>query len=149
DAVKSVEPAIEFFGKPSVTTTGLASLGDPRIFVTSLLSGFAATALLLAAVGLYGIVAYGVAQRTRELGIRIAVGATRRMILRLVMWQAAKLVIAGVVTGLVAAAAATKTLQALLFQTSTTDVATFILVPVVLAVVAAIASLLPAYRATR
>jgi len=107
------------------------------------------TALFLAAIGLYGIVAYGVAQRTRELGIRIAVGATERSILALVLGQAAKLVVAGVVCGVLVAVAATKVLQAMLFETSTMDSATFVLVPIVLAVVATIASLVPAYRATR
>ena len=105
--------------------------------------------LLLAAIGLYGIVAYGVAQRTRELGIRIAVGATRNAILRLILGHAARLVACGVVAGLFAAAAATKLLQAMLFQTSTTDKMTFLVVPVVLALVATIASLAPALRATR
>src|SRR6185295_15860311 len=107
------------------------------------------TALLLAAIGLYGIVAYGVAQRTRELGIRIAVGATERSILALVLGQAAKLVVVGVGVGLLVATAATKVLQAMLFETSTTDSTTFIVVPLVLAVVATVASLVPAYRATR
>jgi putative ABC transport system permease protein len=105
--------------------------------------------LLLAAIGLYGIVAYGVAQRTRELGIRIAVGATRNAILKLILGHAARLVISGVVVGLFAAAAATKLLQAMLFQTSTTDKTTFVVVTVVLSAVATIASLAPAFRATR
>jgi ABC-type antimicrobial peptide transport system permease subunit len=135
-------------GKPSASRTG-PSLSDPRFIVASLMTGFASTALFLAAIGLYGIVAYGVAQRTRELGIRIAVGATERSILTLVLGQAAKLVVVGVVCGLLVAVAATKVLQAMLFETSTMDSTTFVLVPIVLAVVATIASLVPAYRATR
>jgi putative ABC transport system permease protein len=106
-------------------------------------------ALLLAAIGLYGIIAYGVAQRTRELGVRIALGATPRNIVMLVLVQAAKLVASGIVVGLIAAAAATRLLQAMLFQTTATDPATFVVVPIVLALVAALAALIPALRATR
>jgi ABC-type antimicrobial peptide transport system permease subunit len=150
EAVRNVEPAIEFMGKPGVggRRTSL-DFGDPRVFMTTLLSGFATVSLLLAAIGLYGIVAYGVAQRTRELGIRIAVGATRNAILKLILGHAARLVVGGVVVGLFAAAGATKLLQAMLFQTSTTDKTTFVVVTVVLSAVAAIASLAPAFRATR
>jgi putative ABC transport system permease protein len=147
-AVHDVEPAIVFMAKPSAQRTG-PSLSDPRLIVAGLMAGFASTALLLAAIGLYGIVAYGVAQRTRELGIRIAVGATDRNILTLVLGQAARLVVVGVGCGLLVALAATKVLQAMLFETSTTDWATFVIVPIVLAIVATVASVVPAYRATR
>ena len=150
DAVRKLEPSIEFMGRSSVARTGIvSSFGDPRIFLTTLLSGFAATAMLLAAIGLYGIVAYGVTQRTRELGVRIAVGASPRVIVTLILSQAARLVAAGVVIGLAAAALTTKTLQAMLYETSTTDPLTFAVVPVALAVVATIACLVPAFRATR
>jgi putative ABC transport system permease protein len=150
DAVRGVEPAIEPMGRASAARTGLvSSFGDPRIFVTTLLSGFAATAMLLAAIGLYGIVAYGVTQRTRELGIRIAVGATPRAIVGLVLSHASRLVVAGLILGLGAATLATKLLQSMLFETSNTDVVTFALVPIVLLVVATGASLIPAIRATR
>ncbi|MEP6491901.1 MAG: ABC transporter permease [bacterium] len=147
-AVHDVEPAIVFGVKPTAERDG-PSLSDPRVLVASLMAGFAATALLLAAIGLYGIVAYGVAQRTRELGIRIAMGATERSILTLVLGQAAKLVAGGVVVGMLAAAGTTKVLQSMLFETTRTDAVTFVVVPVILAVVATIASLVPAYRATR
>ncbi len=150
DAVRRLEPSIEFMGRSSVARTGLvSSFGDPRIFLTTLLSGFAATAMLLAAIGLYGIVAYGVTQRTRELGVRIAIGATPRAIVTLILSHAARLVVAGVVIGVGAAAMATKVLQSMLYATSTTDALTFVVVPVALAVVATIACLVPAFRATR
>ena len=150
DAVRRLEPSIEFMGRSSVARTGIvSSFGDPRIFLTTLLSGFAATAMLLAAIGLYGIVAYGVTQRTRELGVRIAMGATSRAIVTLILSHAARLVVAGVVIGLGAAALATKVLQSMLYATSTTDALTFVVVPVALAVVATIACLVPAFRATR
>lgn len=147
-AIRGVEPAIVFYGKPSTAQTGY-SFADPRVFVASLMTAFATTALILAAIGLYGIVAYGVAQRTREIGIRIAIGATGRSITSLVLSSAAKLVVVGVGGGLVAAAGATKLLQSMLFETSTMDSATFISVPIILALVAMAASLVPAYRATR
>jgi predicted permease len=149
-AVREVEPGIEFLGKPSSIERRFAGgLADPRVFVATMLSGFALTSLLLAAIGLYGIIAYSVAQRTRELGIRIAVGATSRSILTLILGHAAKLVGVGLVIGAGAALLTTKALRSLLFETTTTDIATFVVVPLVLAVVATIASLLPAIRATR
>jgi putative ABC transport system permease protein len=149
-AVKGVDPAIDLRGSPSALRSALAiRFTDPRVFVATLMSGFAATALLLAAIGLYSVVAYGVAQRTREIGVRIAIGATASSIMRLVMRQAALLVAFGVVGGLLAAVTATKVVRALLFETTPTDPATFVAVPVVLAAVAAIASAVPAYRATR
>jgi len=150
DAVRRLEPSIEFMGRSSVAKTGIvSSFGDPRIFLTTLLSGFAATAMLLAAIGLYGIVAYGVTQRTREFGVRIAIGASPRAIVKLILSHAARLVVAGAVIGVGAAALTTKALHAMLYQTSTTDALTFVLVPVALAVVATIACLVPAIRATR
>ena len=150
DAVRGLEPSIEFMGRSSVAKTGLiSSFGDPRVFLTTLLSGFAATAMLLAAIGLYGIVAYGVTQRTREFGVRIAIGATPRAIVRLILSQAARLVVVGAVIGLVAAAMTTKLLHSMLYETSNTDALTFVVVPLALAVVATIACLVPAIRATR
>jgi putative ABC transport system permease protein len=149
-AVQDVEPAIVFRNKPSIAQSGFAAaVGKPRLFVASLMSGFAALALLLAAIGLYGIIAYGVAQRTRELGVRIALGATSSNILSLVFVQSAKLVVAGIAVGLLSAAGATRLLHAMLFQTTPTDATTFIIVPLALALVAALASLAPALRATR
>jgi putative ABC transport system permease protein len=149
-AVKDVEPAIVFRNKPTIIQSGFAAtVGKPRLFVASLMGGFAALALLLAAIGLYGIIAYGVAQRTRELGVRIALGATPGNILALVFAQSAKLVGAGIVVGLLTAGAATHLLRAMLFQTTAIDPATFVIVPLALALVAALASLAPALRAMR
>ncbi len=149
-AVRSVEPAIVFRGKPSVPQRGLAaSIARPRVFVASLMSGFAVAALLLAAIGLYGIMAYGVAQRARELGVRIALGATRANILALILGQAARLVAGGVAAGLVTAFATTRLLRAMLFETTTTDPAAFIIAPVALATIAILAALIPAANAAR
>jgi predicted permease len=149
-AVKGVDPAIDLRGTPRASTgRETIRFTDPRVFVATLMSGFAATALLLAAIGLYGVVAYGVAQRTREIGVRIAIGATSRNVMTLVLRQAALLVGSGVLTGLLAAAASTKLVRALLFETTPTDAETFVVVPLVLTLVAMIASVAPAYRATR
>jgi ABC-type antimicrobial peptide transport system permease subunit len=110
---------------------------------------FAGLALALAAVGLYGVIAYAVTQRTRELGVRLALGATRRQVAAMVLAQGARLAILGVTIGLVAAFALSRVVASLLYGISTTDAATFVTVPVVLAAVALLASWLPAWRATR
>ncbi|HEX5408147.1 MAG TPA: ABC transporter permease [Gemmatimonadaceae bacterium] len=149
-AVREVEPALTFYGKPSFDTAGRTpSIADPRMFVTGLLSAFAMTALLLAAVGLYGVVAYAVTQRTREIGIRIAIGATPGDVVRLLLRQAAMFVGSGMAVGVLAALGAARVLRALLFETATTDVTTLLVVPVILGVVAAVASGVPALRASR
>jgi putative ABC transport system permease protein len=149
-SIESVDPTLVFFGKPSFDRSGQRPrFTDPRMFVTALLSGFAGIALLLAAIGLYGVVTYAVTQRTREIGIRIAIGATPGRIMGLLMRQSLGFVLVGIAGGLVAASATVRVLQSLLFQTGTTDIATFVLVPLVLAVVAIAASLVPAVRAGR
>jgi len=149
-SIKSVDPALIFLGKPSIDHAAtLPPLSDPRMFVTALLGAFAAIALLLAAIGLYGVVTYAVTQRRREIGIRIAIGATPGRIMRLLMRQALGFVLFGIVGGLLAAAATVRVLQSLLFQTGTTDVATFVIVPLVLGAVAIAASVVPAVRAGR
>ncbi|HEY4216227.1 MAG TPA: ADOP family duplicated permease [Gemmatimonadaceae bacterium] len=149
-AVRDVEPGVTFYTSPSFDGAGrMPSIADPRMFVTGLLSAFAATALLLAAVGLYGVVAYAVKQRTREIGIRIAIGATSRHVVQLMLRQASVFVVSGMVVGSLVALAATRVLRAMLFQTASTDVATLLVAPVVLGIVAVVASGVPAIRATR
>lgn len=110
---------------------------------------FSATALILAVVGIYGVIAYSVAQRTQELGIRIALGASRADIFRLVIGNGLKLAVAGILVGVVASFALTRLMASLLFQTSATDPITFAGSAVVFAIVAALASYLPARRAMR
>ena len=124
------------------------SLWAPRMSA-SLLAVFAALSLVLAVIGIYGVMAYSVSQRTRELGIRMALGASRADVLRLVVVQAARLTLVGVVTGLVASIAASRLIASLLYDVSPTDVVTFVAVPVLLAASALAASYLPALRATR
>jgi len=130
----------------SMTDVIGASLEEER-FYTALLGAFAALALVLAAIGIYGVVAFTVAQRTGEIGIRMALGADARSVLRLVLGQAMLPVIAGLGLGLAAASGLTRLLRGLLYQTSATDPATFAVVALALALVALTAALLPAKRA--
>lgn len=124
------------------------SLARRRLYMI-LLGVFASSALLLAAVGIYGMVSYSVNQRIREMGIRIAVGAAQGDVLRLVLGQGAKVAILGIVVGIAAALALTRLMTSLLFGVSATDPATFLGVALLLTLVAVGASFLPARRATR
>lgn len=127
----------------------LAEEASTRRFNAMLFSVFAALALVLAATGLYGVLAYSVSQRTHEVGIRMALGAGRRDVLRLFMGQGMRLVVLGLVIGLAGAFAVTRLMSSLLFGVSTTDTATFLVVALVLTAVGVLACYLPARRATR
>ena len=118
-------------------------------FNTELLGVFAVTALLLAAAGLYAVIAYLVSQRTREIGIRLALGATPRHVLRLMIGQGMKLTLIGVVLGSVGAIVVTRLMRSLLFAVAPTDLMTFGISSVVLIVVALLACFIPARRATK
>jgi predicted permease len=147
-AVVSVDPRQAVFDiKTMDQRIGLA-LG-PQQFAVSLLSAFAGAALLLAALGLYGVISYNVTQRTRELGIRAALGASRLQILGMVIRQGMRLVALGAVIGLFGAAALARLLSTQLFHVSALDPATFTWTALVLAGVALLAAYIPAYRATR
>jgi putative ABC transport system permease protein len=125
-----------------------ASVAQPR-FSTQLLGTFAALALILAAVGLYGLMAYSVTQRFSEIGIRVALGASRANILGLILKRGSLLALAGIAIGLVASLALSRFLSSFLFGVRPTDPLTFLAVAGVLAVVALAASYIPAHRATR
>ena len=118
-------------------------------FSMLLLAIFAAVALVLAGVGIYGVMSYSVAQRTREIGIRMALGAQTGAVLKLAVGYGMKLVIAGLAIGLIAAFALTRVMSTLLFGVTATDPTTFTLISLLLIAVAAIASYVPARRATR
>jgi putative ABC transport system permease protein len=118
-------------------------------FTMRLLGVFAVIALVLAAVGVYGLIAYSVTQRTQELGIRIALGAQRRDVLGLVLAQGTRLTLLGIVIGVIAALGLSRLLAALLFGVSATDPLTFAGVAGLLVAVALLACYIPARRATR
>jgi putative ABC transport system permease protein len=120
-----------------------------RRSIMVLLGLFAGAALLLAVIGIYGVIAYSVAQRTKEVGIRRALGAQQVDILQLVLGQALGLTLAGAVLGIGAAFALTRVMKSLLFQVSATDPLTFAGITVLLLLVALAASYIPARRATR
>jgi putative ABC transport system permease protein len=124
------------------------SVADSR-FNTALLSLFAVVALLLAAIGIYGVLAFTVAQRTSEIGIRMALGAQRSSVLKLVVGSGLTLTLIGVAIGTALAVVATRTLQSLVFGISTTDPGVFGFVALALTAVAVTAAALPALRASR
>jgi putative ABC transport system permease protein len=124
------------------------SMGQRRLSML-LLGAFSAIALLLASIGIYGVMAYSVAQRTRELGIRMALGAARGRVLGMVIGQGMALAAAGIVIGLLGAYALTRLLGSQLYSVSATDPSTFALVAALLGSIALVATLVPALRATR
>jgi ABC-type antimicrobial peptide transport system permease subunit len=124
------------------------SLAERR-FSMILFGVFAALALLLASVGIYGVISYVVGQRTHEIGIRMALGARRPDILRLILTGASRLALIGVAVGLVSALGLTRLMANLLYGVGPRDPLTFIAVPAILISVALLASYLPARRATR
>ena len=145
---REVDPLLPLFGVEPLTETLADSQGQRR-FAMTLLLAFAAMALLLAVVGIHGVVGYSVAQRTQELGIRRALGAQTAQVVALVLRQSVALTIIGLALGLAGAAALTQFLDALLFGVTPLDAATFGGAALVFAAVALMASLLPARRAAR
>lgn len=125
-----------------------SAVAGPR-FRTLLLTTFSTIALMLAAIGIYGVMAFSVAQRTREIGVRLALGAATENVSRMILRRALVLAMAGVAAGAVGAWMLTRYLETLLFDTAATDLPTFVLVSVILASIALAASYLPARRATR
>jgi putative ABC transport system permease protein len=124
------------------------AVGSPRLIVL-LTVGFAIVALLLGAIGIYGMLSYTMSQRAHEVGIRIALGAESRQVVRMVVGEGMRIIVIAVVIGLAGSLAATRLLRSQLFGVGPTDVLTFSVVTAILALVAVLACLLPARRASR
>jgi len=147
-AVQTVDPEQPVYNITTMSDRLAAQGAQPR-FRTLLLGLFAALAVTMAGVGVYGVMATAVAQRTREIGIRVALGAQASDVLRLIIGQGLKLALIGVALGLAGAFALTRLLADLLFDVKPTDPATFAVVPLLLVAVALLASYLPARRAAK
>jgi ABC-type antimicrobial peptide transport system permease subunit len=148
DAVRAVDPAIPLANAEDMTTVVARSMSRLS-FTMTLLAIAAAMAVLLAAIGLYGVLAYSVAQRTSEIGVRLALGAAPAQMERYVVGGALRLAFVGVAAGLAVAVAVTRVLQSLLFGVSPTDPLSYLAAAGLLAAVAALAAWLPARRAAR
>jgi len=130
-------------------STVISSSIETRRFYMELLATFAALAFILASIGIFGIVSYSVAQRTREIGIRVALGAQQRDLLGLMLKETFRLTLLGLVLGLAGALAATRLLTSLLFGVKPTDPSTFVSLSLLLAFVSLLASYIPARRAAK
>ena len=148
EAVRAIDPDQPVDKMMTMSSVVSASFVG-RSFYMQLLGTFAALAFILASVGIYGVVSYSVAQRTREIGIRVALGARKSDVLGLVLKEALRLTALGVGLGLIGAFAATRVLRSLLFEVKPTDPATFICLSLLLTLVALLASYIPARRATK
>ncbi len=147
-AIRTLDPDLPVFGVQTMDAALSQSVAEPRFYAV-LLASFAAIALVLAGLGLYGVIACSVSQRTRELGIRIALGAGQYRVVGMVLRQGVALIGAGLVIGLALAAVGGKLLRAQLFGVTPHDPVTFVAVPAVLALVAIAATWVPARRAAR
>jgi putative ABC transport system permease protein len=148
EQVRSLDRDLPVFGDTTMAHVAAESVSRRR-FAMQVVGLFGILALLLAAVGIYGVIAYSVTQRTREIGIRVALGASRTAIMRWVLKQGMMLTIAGVVIGLVGAYALTRLLRSLLFGVGPTDILTYGVLAALLTLVALIACYVPARRATK
>jgi putative ABC transport system permease protein len=146
--IHDIDPTITVFDVQTMPDRMSASLARQR-FSTIMLGAFAMFALILAIVGVYGVMSHLVTQGAHDIGVRMALGAERRRILLMVLRQGLELTVAGSVLGVIGAVALTRVMASLLFGVSTTDLTTFTAVPVILIATAMIASYIPALRATR
>jgi len=147
-AVHDLDPSLPIADLQTMGDVLFGSVARPR-FLTLLLTVFGVVALALAAVGTYGVMSYSVAERRHEMGIRMALGAERTGVLRLVLGQGLRVAVVGLLFGVAAALLLTRFMAAMLFGIGTTDPVTFVAVPAILVLVALVACLLPAHRATR
>jgi predicted permease len=148
DVVRSVDPMQPVYATRTLEDVVHESVA-PRRTNAMLLGSFGFVAVLLAAIGVYAVLAYGVAQRTREIGVRVALGAESRDVVRLVVSQGAVLALVGIAIGLAAAFALSRFLNAILYEVSPHDAGVFVAAPALLLVIALLATWLPARRASR
>ncbi|HEU4631138.1 MAG TPA: ABC transporter permease [Gemmatimonadaceae bacterium] len=148
DVVQALDPALPVYDATTLPRLLGASLGAQRFYL-ALLAIFAGVAVVLAAVGIYGLVAYGVAARAREIGVRVALGATPGGVVRLLVRQGLRLAAVGIVAGLAGAATLARLLRGLLFEVGTADPATYAAVAAAVAALVVAATWLPARRAAR
>jgi predicted permease len=148
DEVQSVDPGLPIFGISSMNDVLDRSLASRR-FSADLVGGFAGLAVLLASIGIYGLLAYMVSQRAREIGIRMALGAQRSDILRMFLRRGVVLAGVGIAAGLILSASTASMMASLLYGVRPHDPAVFLIVPLLLFAMAALASYLPALRATK
>jgi putative ABC transport system permease protein len=146
--IQSIDPALPVFNVSSMNDVLDASLAARR-FSAELVGGFAGLALLLASIGIYGLLAYLVGQRSREIGLRIALGAGRADILRLIVTKGVVLAGIGIIAGVLLSASTASMMASLLYGVRPRDPVVFLVVPVLLFAVAALASYIPAWRATK
>jgi len=147
EVVAGIDPDVKFTASPIIDRLG--GFYSAEKFAVSLMSLFASVALVLGAIGIYGILSWTVAQRTREVGVRIALGADRSTVVRMVTRQGLQLGVAGVVVGLVAAGGLSRFLRSLLYEISAVDPATYAAVAVLFIATAGLACWIPAHRASR
>jgi len=144
--VAALAPGVPLYDVRPMRERVADAMGYAR-FSATLLAAFAMVALALAALGTYGVISFGVSQRTKEIGIRVALGATRQNVLRLVVGQGVGLAVTGGALGLLGALATTRVLRSLLYGVAPSDPATLVAIVVVLVVAVIVASWLPARRA--
>jgi putative ABC transport system permease protein len=148
EALHSVDPDLPIARPATLSTLVDESVVQPR-FSMLLLAGFGVIALVLASIGMYGVISYSVARRTREIGIRMALGAAPRSVFRMVLGQGARIVSVGLAIGLVASFFVARLMTSFLYGVRSTDPATYAAVCALLIFVALLACYLPARRATR
>jgi len=146
--IQAIDPAVPL-ANVRMFEDVIADSVAPRRLSVILLGVFAGVAVLLASVGIYGVMSFLVVQRTQEIGVRMALGAQRSDVMKLILGRSLKLISAGAAIGLVVTLMSTSTLQALLYNVSAFDTPTFVLVTIFLGAVALAASYLPAMRATK
>jgi ABC-type antimicrobial peptide transport system permease subunit len=146
--MRTLDPDIALYDVETLDETLGRTLATPR-FQAVLITSFGLIALLLAAIGLYALIAYQVQQRTNEIGIRLALGATRAEVARLILKRALALALTGIAAGLAGALAASRFLKSIVFEVSTNDPAIYIVVPLLLVIIALLATWIPTRRAMR